>query len=259
MSATRLDVRRDPHGGRARVVVVSDGPRGRGHLGVRALDVGADQARVALVAEGALLLLDDDITLDLRVGPGVRLEVVEPSGTVAYDMRGGRARWTVTAEVASDARLVWRAEPFVVSTGASVARTLDLHLRERAVAVLRETLVLGRSAEAGGRLSQRTRVTGPSGPVLAEDLDLDGAAPRVGVLAGCRVVDTVSVLGRRATALPLPAGAHRLELDAPGTVTRALTTAAHLSPLEPVWVGAVAWADDGAVDDAAVGALPEAS
>ncbi len=244
MSRTRLAVSADPRGGRARVDVRSDGPSGRGHLAVRVLAATTDTVRVAIVAEGALLLAGDDVALDLLVGPGIRLDVVEPAGTVAYDMRGGQARWTVTAEVGSDARLLWRAEAFVVSTGADVARSLDLHLRERAVAVLRETLVLGRSAETGGRLRQRLRVTAPTGPVLAEDLEVDGATPQPGVLAGSRVVDTVSVLGRRADGIPTPRGAHRLELDEEGTLLRALVTAVHLSPLDPAWHEAALGAGD---------------
>ncbi len=244
MSVTRLSVTRDPGGGRVRLVVASDGPRGRGHLGIRVLDARSDRARVALLAEGALLLAGDDVGVSVSVGPGVHLEVVEPAGTVAYDMRGGEATWAVTADLGPHARLVWRAEPFVVSSGARVRRTLDLHLRESAVAVLREVLVLGRAAEAGGVLQQRTRATTTNGPLLAEDLEIDGARPRVGVLGGSRVLDTVTVLGDRAGLGPTPAGAHRLELDGCGTLVRALLPAVHLSPLEPVWQRAVAQAAD---------------
>jgi hypothetical protein len=43
------------------VVIRTDGPRGRGHLGVRVLQAGADGARVALLAEGALLVAGDDV------------------------------------------------------------------------------------------------------------------------------------------------------------------------------------------------------
>ncbi|MEO7236079.1 MAG: urease accessory protein UreD [Lapillicoccus sp.] len=245
MSVTRLSVAGDPGGGRVRVVVASDGPRGRGHLGIRVLDARPDHARVALLAEGALLLAGDEVGVRVDVGPGVHLEVVEPAGTVAYDMRGGEATWAVSAELGPHARLVWRAEPFVVSSGARVRRTLDLHLRENAVAVLRETLVLGRSAESGGTLQQRTRVTTADGPLLAEDLEIDGARPQVGVLGGSRVLDTVAVLGTRAGAEPTPAGAHRLELDGCGTLLRALLPAVHLSPLEPVWRRAVSQTTEG--------------
>lgn len=46
-------------------------------------------ARVALVPERALLLSGDAVALHVVVDPGLRLELVETGGTVAYDMRGG--------------------------------------------------------------------------------------------------------------------------------------------------------------------------
>ena len=61
MSQTRFEVGRDPSGGRVRMVVRTDGPRGRGHLGIRVLHAGADRARVAILAEGALLVAGDDV------------------------------------------------------------------------------------------------------------------------------------------------------------------------------------------------------
>ena len=88
---------------------------------------------------------------------GVRLDVVEPAGTVAFDMRGGSARWGVSVEVDDGGELVWRAEPFVVATGAVVERELEVALHGSGAAVLREVLVLGRVREAGGVVRQRLR------------------------------------------------------------------------------------------------------
>ncbi|MEP6649423.1 MAG: urease accessory protein UreD [Lapillicoccus sp.] len=235
MTHTNFDVRRDPSGGRVRMMVRSDGPRGRGHLGVRVLDAGPDRARVALLAAGALLVAGDEVCVGLNVGSGVRLDVVEPAGTVAFDMRGGSAQWTVAVEVGDEAELVWRAEPFVIATGAVVERDLDVALHGTGTAVLREVLVLGRVREDGGALRQRLRVTASGRPLLAEDLALDGRHPPVGVIGAHRVVDSVSVLGRRAEGLPTPEGAVRLELDGEGTVVRHLGTETHTSPLEPFW------------------------
>ena len=238
MSRTWVTADRDAEGGRPCVRFGSDGPRGRGHLGVRVLSADPDRVRVALVAEGGLLVSGDDIGIGMRVGPGLTLEVVEPAGTVAYDMRGGRARWCVEVHVQAAARLVWRAEPFVVSTGAEVDRGVAVRLHGDGVAVLRETLVLGRVEEMGGVLRQRFRADVDGVALLAEDLEVDGRRPRAGVLGGLRVLDTVSVLGERATGLPTPPGAHRLELEGPGTVLRHLGDAVHSSPLEVVWATA---------------------
>jgi urease accessory protein len=234
VSHTRLEVCRDPGGGRVRVVVRSDGPRGRGHLGIRVLHSGVDGARVAVLAEGALLVAGDDVSVVMRVGPGVRLDVVEPAGTVAFDMRGGSARWGVAVEVDDGGELIWRAEPFVVATGAVVDREVDVALYGSGAAMLREVLVLGRVRETGGVVRQRLRATATGRPLLAEDLALDGARPRVGVIGGHRVVDSVTVLGRRAGPAT-PDGAYRLELDGPGTVVRHLGAQTHTSPLEAFW------------------------
>ena len=240
MSHTGIEVVRDPSGGRVRLRVRSDGPRGRGHLGVRVLDAGPDRARIALLAEGALLVAGDDVSVGMRVGAGVCLDVVEPAGTVAFDMRGGSARWTADLGVAHGAELVWRAEPFVVATGAVVDRDVAVRLDGTGTVALRETLVLGRVREAGGTVRQRLRASGPLGPMLAEDLCLDGAHPQVGVLGTHRVLDSVLVLGRRAAGIPTPEGAHRLKLDGPGTVVRHLGADTHTSTLEDLWAAVVA-------------------
>ncbi len=240
MSHTHLEVSRDPAGGRVRVVVRTDGPRGRGHLGIRVLHAGAGVARVAVLAEGALLVAGDDVSVGMRVGPGVRLDVVEPAGTVAFEMRGGSARWGVDIEVGDGGELVWRAEPFVVATGAAVDRFIEVVLHGSGAAVLREVLVLGRVREAGGVVRQRFRASVAGQPLLAEDLVLDGAHPRVGVVGGHRVVDSVTVLGRRMSEADTPQGAHRLELDGAGTVVRHLGAQTHTSPLEPLWTALAA-------------------
>jgi urease accessory protein len=187
------------------------------------------------VGEGALIVAGDDIDVCMRVHPGVRLEVVEPAGTVAYDMRGGTARWAATVEVEDGGTVLWRAEPFVVATGAAVERRVQVTLHGSAVTVLREVLVLGRAGEVGGRLHQAMRASRDGTPLFAEDLVVDGQHPRVAVLGRHRVVDSVTVLGTRAAGIPTPPEAHRLELEQEGTVVRWLGAAVHLSPLDTVW------------------------
>ena len=93
--------------------------------------------------------------------------------------------------------------------------------------------MLGRVREAGGMVRQRFRASSAGRPLLAEDLVLDGARPRVGVVGGDRVVDSVTVLGRRGRGRH-SSGVHRLELDGAGTVVRHLGAQTHTSPLEPV-------------------------
>lgn len=203
-----------------------------GELSPRLLDRGPDVVRVALVATVALLLAGDDVVVEVDVGPGVRLHLVETSGTVAYDMRGGSASWRVDARVGRDATLVWVGLPFVVSAGADVTRRTSVTLGSRARAMVRETVVLGRTGEVGGDLLLSADVRQADGrPVLREELHLSrehrhGAA----LLGGARCLDQVTLLGLRADL----AGPGVLHLAEPGTVVRTLTDDLHQSGLTAV-------------------------
>ncbi|WNB86597.1 urease accessory protein UreD [Cellulomonas sp. ATA003] len=215
----------------------------RGALAPYPLDDDGRTLRVALVATGALLLGGDHVGIRVRVGAGVVLELVETSGTVAYDGRGESARWEVDVEVEAGGVLVWDAQPFVVATGADVHRTTSVRLGAGAVACLHETVVLGRTGEHGGRLLTSLRVDDPTGPVLHEELRLDGARPEPGVLGDHRVLDSVVLVGRRPAAAPEPGDAVTvLQLEEPGAVARRAGTEVHRVVLTDV---AAAWSRDG--------------
>ena len=202
-----------------------------GALAPRVLTAGPTSARVALVGTRALLLGGDDVRLDVAVEEGCLLELVEVAGTVAYDGRGAPASWTVRVRLAAGARLVWHGEPFVVSAGADVTRRLDVDLAPGAVACLRETLVLGRAGEEGGRVLSGTRARLAGAALLADDLDLRSADVRrsPAVLGASRCVDSLLLLGARRQE------AGSLQLDGPGTVLRWLGRRAHESPLAAAW------------------------
>jgi urease accessory protein len=192
--------------------------------------------RVALVASTALLLAGDRVAVSVSVGAGLRLEVLETAGTVAYAMRGGSARWDVRVEVAESAVLTWGALPFVVADGALVHRSSEVDLADGATAVLRESLVLGRTGQQGGVLESRSHYRLAERPLLVESLRLDRDARRdPAVLAGARCLDTVTVLGRR-----LPDGPDVLQLDGPGSVARRLVDQLHHSGLDETFRSAVA-------------------
>ena len=93
-----------------------------------------------------------------RVDGPVTVEIVETAGTVAYDMRGGSARWDVDLVLSGGARVAWHGEPFVVSSGADVDRRTTASVAADCVLALRETLVFGRSGQTGGTLRTRTRI-----------------------------------------------------------------------------------------------------
>lgn len=222
MSTTGIEVGGDPERPRCSL--------GRGLLVPRQLPSEHGTVRVALVASTALLLAGDEVRVDVHVGDGLSLEVVETAGTVAYAMRGGSARWDVTATLGRDASLVWVGLPFVVADGADVDRSTQLHLADGATAVLRESMVLGRSGQAGGRLESRTRAWAGGRPVLSETLLIDARTrDDPVVLAGARCLDTVTALGLR-----LPDGPGVLQLDGAGSIARRLVDQLHESDLDAV-------------------------
>ena len=202
---------------------------------VRAVVVSHDaaHARVALVPDGALLLAGDAVELDIRVGDGARLDLIEPAGTVAFDMRGASARWDVRVHVGVGAVLTWAGEPFVVSAGARVRRSTRVTLAAGARLALRETVVLGRHGEAAGVLRQRTEIHRGRTPVLVEDLQLDPATAPV-LLGGRRVVASVVSYGGSEPLDPRP-DPDRYDLDAGGYLWRRLGQEAHEASLDHVW------------------------
>ncbi|HZX05696.1 MAG TPA: urease accessory protein UreD [Kribbella sp.] len=198
-----------------------------GHLSPRLLPGRPGVVRVALVAAGALLLAGDEVRIEVDVAGAVRLEIVEPAGTVAYGMRGGSARWDVGITLNDGASLRWYGEPFVVAAGADVTRTTAVQLAAGCTAHLRESLVLGRHGEVGGSLHTSTRARLDDELLLAEDLDLSPAARRGwAVLGTARCLDTVTTLGFR-----LPDDPQTLQLEGPGSIARRLVHEQHQSGL----------------------------
>jgi urease accessory protein len=190
-----------------------------------------DRARVALVGQTALLLGGDEVDLQIDVGQDAVLELSEVAGTVAYDGRGRPAAWTTRISLGCGARLSWAGEPLVIADGADVDRRTSIDLADGASAILRETIVLGRSGEVGGALRSRMRVDRHGRPILIEDLLLD---PRdrfgPGLLGRHRVIDSLLVLG--AVPAEIGAGAVRFELAEPdSTLTRYLGSDLAESPL----------------------------
>jgi urease accessory protein len=119
----------------------------------------------------------------------------------------------------------------VVSAGADVTRTLRLDLAASARLRLRETLILGRDGQNGGRVRSRAGLRVDGVEVWREDTDLDPAGIRdlPGLLGGHRIVDTALTIGQPAVPSP-PAVAYAL-LGGVGTVTRWLGTELADSPL----------------------------
>jgi urease accessory protein len=229
---TRLVV--DAAAGRPRVRSETSGDPRRPCLRPMIIASGSGYAKVCLVPDGALLLAGDTIQLEVTLGPGVRLDLIEAAGTVAYDMRGGQAVWDVSLRLAERATLVWAGEPFVLAGGARVLRSTDVRLGTGARLAVRETLVLGRHQERSGVLTQTWTATSTDGhELLVEDLDLDESAHRPGVLGGNRVLGSVVALGFELPAEVCPQG--RMDLEEGGTLWRRLAGDAHRGAPGEAW------------------------
>lgn len=228
VSLTTVSVVRDED--RVRVHTSATGPGQRPLVRPMLLSADATTARVSLVPEGALLLAGDAVRIRIVVGPGALLDLQEPGGTVAYDMRGGSATWDVEVSVADSASLVWRGEPFVVADGADVLRRTRVVAGPGSRIALRETLVLGRHGERGGRIRQTLSVEDDDGsPVLVEELVVS-ASTVGGLLGGHRVVGSVLAMG-----VAVPPSADRFDLEAGGHLLRRLTGEAHTAHDRPAW------------------------
>ncbi|MGC5341433.1 urease accessory protein UreD [Streptomyces sp. DT171] len=198
-----------------------------------------DGLRIALVGTTAGLLAGDDLSLRITVGPGARLRLVEPTGLVAYDHRGGTSAWRARIDIAEGGELRWDSQPFVISSGASVERSMDVRLARGARMVWRDTLVLGRSGERGGGVRATTRASYDGDELLVEDLDLTDPWLRElpGILGPHRVIGSVTALGGRPGGPPHP---YRTDLAGPGAQVRLLDTVApaveaELGRLTDVW------------------------
>lgn len=231
-SHTWIAVERPAAGGRLRVLLTAIGDASQPLLRPMLLSADERAARVALVPEGALLLAGDSVLIDVTVGPGATLELLEPAGTVAYDMRSGSARWDVDIRLEAGARVLWHGEPFVAAAGSVVHRLTRVVLGPGARLALREQLVLGRYGEWPGTVRQRLTATADDGtPLLVEELDL-GPDTAGMMLGGRRVLASVLCLGVDAG---VPPGPERLQLECGGTLVRALAAEAHLATTAAAW------------------------
>ncbi|TXK14389.1 urease accessory protein UreD [Microbacterium saccharophilum] len=223
------------------MAVIPGEPRARveltvGALAPRLISRESARAHVAVAAAGMVLLGGDRVDIEIDIAPGCTLEIEDVGGTVAYP--GPRSTWNLSVRIGAGGALTWDGLPFVVTTGADVLRRSSLTLGADARAVIRETLVLGRHGEHGGRLVSELAVTDDEGPLVVERLDVHGDAPEPGVLGDNRVLDAVIAIGFRP-----PTRAADLEFAGAGAMARHLSDHTHGSPLDDVWGSWVAHAE----------------
>lgn len=251
-------------------IVVAEGAAGRpptvrltaGLLQPRLVSRSPGFAHVALVAGGATLLGGDAISITVDVGSGCTLRIEDIGGTVAYPATGSPSEWSVDATVADEGTLVWESFPFVVADNAVVNRRTSVRRGRNSVVCMRETLVMGRSGEDGGRIVCSTDIRDIDGtPSFVEELTLDGADPRPGVLGTSRVLDTALMIGLNPEGEEAacageheangsaasanephddglcsdPDEAHVMVLARPGAMVRAIGSATHAAHVDSRW------------------------
>lgn len=117
-----------------------------------------------------------------------------------------------------------------------VDRSFTLDVEGSGTALVRETLVLGRTGEVGGRLRNQASISRDGTVVAREDQRLDPEARRLpGVLGDERVVDTVSQIRAAATGPPVVGAATFALAEGAGTVDRWIGTELAFSPWHAAW------------------------
>jgi urease accessory protein len=179
---------------------------------------------VHLVGAAAGPLAGDELRLDLRVGPGVRLVVRSVAATLAMPGHGpGPSTMEIDAEVAPGGALDVLTEPTVAVRGCRH------RMAGRAVVAAggwlrwREEVLLGRFREQPGTLETdlRVDVRGPGGlirPLLRQQLPL---GPGVPGLAGAAVAGSARAVGSLLIASPDREGGGVPGLGVAATVTPA--------------------------------------
>ena len=167
-------------------------------LAPRVLSAAPGRVRAALVPTQAGPLAGDIDRVRVEVGAGATLALRPIAATVALP---GEERTSISfdVQVGPGGRLVWDEAPLIVAAGAGVDRITSVALADGAVAVLRESVVLGRAGEGPGRLGSVLRVVQDGAPLLHDELRISPRrAPWVALPPGHRAIGSVALLGARA-------------------------------------------------------------
>lgn len=164
-----------------------------------------------LVGTAAGPLAGDDLSLHLDVGADARCELRATGASIAQGRSGAPAALRTYVELGEHATLTADPGVLIVCDGSHVDVTLRLGLHESAAVHWDETVVLGRTRDAGtGTATIRWDVTRAGRPVLRQTVDLADPVLRAwrGQVDGRRVV--------AATLLSGPGVAARTVVSAPG-------------------------------------------
>jgi urease accessory protein len=200
-------------------------------------------AGIGLVQTAGGPLGGDAVTIDVDVGPGAALALRTIAATVVLP-GAGPATQAIRITLAPRARLLYHAEPVIVSASADYRSALRIDLGAGAAALVRETVVRGRYGERGGAIDMRLRCDHDGRPLLRDAVRIDGAtdpaADTAAVLNGARAYGSLALLGSGAA----PTDPDACPLAGPGIVLRAVasdaaTLEARLDAVMATWQSAL--------------------
>jgi urease accessory protein len=154
-----------------------------------------DVVRVALAAGTAGPLGGDDFALDVHVGAGSTLVLIEISAMLVLPgPRGDRSHMGVTVRVGEGATFVWMPKPIIAARGCDHDHDVRISLERNARMVMREETILGRHREEPGDFRTTLRITYEDRPLYHQQLrfgpDADGSRSAA-VLGDHRAVGSV--------------------------------------------------------------------
>ncbi|MGH9129750.1 MAG: urease accessory protein UreD [Acidimicrobiales bacterium] len=192
-----------------------------------------------LVGSAAGPLGGDQVSLDLRVRPGVALTVRSVAATIARPgpRRSECSHLAISVDLADGASLRWLPEPGVAGEGCRHLVDAEVRLGRGCTLIWREELILGRHGEAPGSWASSLRVDLDGQPLLRQSLDLGASAPGCDgpAIAGDAhavgslliVEPTLAWTSPRPPPVPDPAGRVRvMALAGPGLLVSALASTA---------------------------------
>lgn len=195
----------------------------RGALAIAPFWCRWDGATLWFVGSAATPVGEDDITIDLRVGPGVHAAVRSVAAMVVYAARGDGTTLTTRLHVAPGASLDWQPEPVIVTARARHRGLLVADVAAGGVLVADELVVLGRSDEVAGAFAATTdlRIDGTTTSLTSYDTALPGWSGPGGT-AGAKVVGTRVLVGPEPGAAVVDASTVVLHPDAGGALATTL-------------------------------------
>ena len=154
---------------------------------------GTGSAVVHLVSSATAPLGGDDLSLEVSVGAGAKLQLCGVAATLALPgVRGERSHASIRFDIDVNGTVEFLPEPTVVTARASHSSRFVAQLGDSARLRYREVLVLGRFGERPGSLDSTVEVVRDGVPLLRQRIDIGDPALTASsaYLAGHRVLAT---------------------------------------------------------------------